>query len=196
MPWDAFVDSHIRELARKRDVLDVGGGERFQKWLAPYRDLFAGSNYRTFDTDKVSGADIVGDIHHLPMPEHSLDGIICQSVLEHVHDPLRAMAELKRVLRPGGAMLLYVPSIYPYHARKGAYGDYWRFFDDTIALLFEGFAEVAVCKRGGYFTALSFFVPFQHKMRFVLDPLAYVLDTLLGTVRRTTTAGYYVYAIK
>src|SRR5581483_4150432 len=194
LPWEKFVDQKIREVATRRDILDVGGGERFQKWLEKYEGLFKDSHYRTFDTDKVSGADMVGDIHAIPAPDASLDAIICASVLEHVHDPLRAMEELKRILRPGGVMLLYVPSTYPYHARKGAYGDYWRFFDDTIELLCNGFSEVEVVKRGGYFTALSFFVPFQHKLRAVLNPLAHGLDTLFGT--RSTTAGYYVFATK
>ncbi len=196
MPWERFIDEKVRILARRKDILDVGGGERFQKWLAPYKELFADSNYRTFDTDKVSGADVVGDIHDIPLPDASVDAIICQSTLEHVRDPLRAMEQMKRILKPGGLMLFYVPSIYPYHARKGAYADYWRFFDDTIDVLFEGFSEVEIVKRGGYFTALSFFVPFQHTMRFLLDPLSLGLDRLFQTHRRTTTSGFYVFAKK
>jgi SAM-dependent methyltransferase len=40
----------------------------------------------------------------------SLDVILCVSVLEHLWDPLRALAEMQRVLRPGGACLVNVPS--------------------------------------------------------------------------------------
>ena len=193
---DRFVDEAIAAIARERVVLDVGGGRRFGKWLARYEPLFAGCDYRTFDYDATTGADVVGDIHAIPLPDASVDAIICSSVLEHVRDPLRAMRELERILKPGGAMFFYVPSIYPYHARRGHYPDYWRFFEDTVDELFRGFSEVKKGRRGGYFLALSFFVPLQHRLRFLLTPVADLLDALFATERRSTTAGYYVYAKK
>lgn len=178
-------------------VVDFGGGERFGKWLSEYKEVFAKCDYRTFDYDAATGADIVGDIHAIPMADSSCDAIICSSVLEHVRDPIRAMDELRRVLRKKGVIFLYVPSIYPYHAREGHYPDYWRFFDDTMReILFAGFSEVNVHKRGGYFLALSFFVPMQHKLRWFLNPLADLLDRVFRTDKRNTTAGYYVLAIK
>lgn len=196
MTVERFIQEKLRQLSHCHTVVDVGGGERFQKWLAPYRSYFDNVDYKTFDYDARSGADIIGDIHNIPLPEGSVDGVICHSVLEHVQDPLRAARELHRILVPGGALFLHVPSIYPYHARKGVYPDYWRFFDDTLELLLQGFTDIEIVKRGGYFMALSFFFPLQHRLRFVLNPLATVLDRLFKTDRRTTTAGYYVYAIK
>ena len=81
-------------------------------------------------------------------------------------------------------------------AQAGHYGDYWRFFDDTIIALCKDFSKVEYVKRGGYFKALFFFLPMQHKLRFIIDPLASFLDGLFQTEKRTTTSGYYVYAIK
>ncbi len=194
--YRTFIDEKVRDIARLRVIVDVGGGERFQKWLAPYKSLFAHADYKTLDYSKASGADVVGDIHAIPLPDASVDAVICASVLEHVKDPMKAMGEIQRILRPGGVLFLHVPSTYPYHARKGVYPDYWRFFDDTVTLMLEGFSKSEVVKRGGYFTALSFFVPLQHRARFLLDPLARVLDRVFRTGERTTTAGYYIYASK
>ena len=59
------------------------------------------------------------------------------NVLEHIKDPIRAVGEMHRILKKGGKIFVYVPSIYPYHARKGFYPDYWRFFDDTLLFLFD-----------------------------------------------------------
>lgn len=191
-----FVDKAMKRISGAPLVLDIGGGERFGKWLKEYRPLFEKCEYKSFDYDASTGADVVGDIHAMPLPENSIDAIICSSVLEHVRDPIRAMAELTRVLKPGGYMFLYVPSIYPYHSRPGHYPDYWRFFDDTLRELFKGYDELEIEKRGGYFQALSFFVPMQHKMRGVLNPLASFLDKVCNTKTRTTTAGYYVFARK
>lgn len=186
----------MRRIAHAGTVLDVGGGAHFGKWLAPYAPLFAGTDYRTFDYDPATGADVVGDIHAIPLRDASVDAVICSSVLEHVRDPRSALGEIRRILAPGGLLFLYVPSIYPYHARRGRYPDYWRFFDDALRDLLAEFSSVAIEKRGGYFTALSFFIPLQHRLRFVLDPAARALDALFRTKRRTTTAGYYALAEK
>lgn len=191
-----FVDDSITKIAKESIVLDVGGGKRFGKWMGEYEQLFASTEYRTFDFDTLTGADIVGDIHAIPLPDSSVDAVICSSVLEHVRDPLRAMQELTRIVKPGGKLFLYVPSTYPYHASKGHYQDYWRFFNETIEDLMSGFSQVTIEKRGGYFLALSFFFPLQHRLRFLLTPLAEALDAFFKTEQRSTTAGYYAYAVK
>ncbi len=192
-----FTDAAMAKIgAGSGIVLDIGGGGRFGKWLSRYKKELEHCDYKTFDYDASTGADIVGDIHKIPIEDGYCDAIICASVLEHVRDPLTAMSELRRILKRGGHIFLYVPSIYPYHARKGHYPDYWRFFDDTMRELFSGFSEVEICKRGGYFMALSFFVPMQHKLRWLLDPCADFLDWLTKSEKRSTTAGYYVFATK
>lgn len=191
-----FIDEAMRKIAAQGEVLDVGGGEPFGKWMEEYRPLFKDCSYRTCDYDASTGADVIGDIHNLPVPDESVKAIICSSVLEHVRDPLQAMREMHRILVPGGRMFLYIPSTYPYHARPGHYPDYWRFFKDTLEELATGFTELHIEKRGGYFTALSFFVPMQHKMQWFLAPLAEALDTLFKTERRNTTAGYFAYLVK
>ena len=190
-----FIDESIKTIARRGGiVVDIGGGEKFQKWLEPYRDLFRGVDYKSFDYDASTHPDIVGDIHHIPLADGTIDSIICASVLEHIENPIVACKELHRVLKPGGFLFLYVPSIYPYHARKGHYPDYWRFFDDTLLFLLKDFSDVKLEKRGGYFFALSFFIPKQHRFRFIIDPVARFLDLVLRS--NTTTAGYYVLAKK
>jgi len=192
----SFVTWGMKEIAKERIVLDVGGGARFGKWLREYEPLFADCDYRTFDFDTTTGADVVGDIHAIPLPDSSIDAIICSSVLEHVENPIRAMEEMYRILRPGGKLFLFVPSTYPYHAHKGHYPDYWRIFDDTLQMLLSNFSDATTHKRGGYFLAISFFVPFQHKLRWVLTPVAEMLDTLFRTEKKNTTAGYFALAIK
>lgn len=191
---ETFVSEAMHTLAACRTVLDVGGGERFGKWMQSYKPLFDSCNYKTMDYDPSTGADVIGDIHAIPLPDASVDGIICSSVLEHVLDPLRAVAEMQRVVRLDGYIFVYVPSLYPYHARPGHYPDYWRFFEDTLREMFSESSELRLQKRGGYFLALSFFVPFQHKLRWILTPVAEALDAAFKTEGRSSTAGYYVFA--
>lgn len=191
-----FIDEKIALIAKRKLIVDVGGGERFTKWLGEYKDLFKDCDYKTFDYDDSTGADIVGDIHKMPIQDASVDAVICSSVLEHVANPILATQEIYRILKSGGEAFFYVPSIYPYHARKGHYPDYWRIFDDTIHLLFKDFSQVEFVKRGGYFRALLFFLPLQYRLRFVINPLADFLDWLFKTQKRNTTSGYFIYVLK
>jgi colanic acid/amylovoran biosynthesis glycosyltransferase len=55
------------------------------------------------------GVQVWTDLTNLAFPSGAFDVILCSHVLEHVHDDRRAMAELERVLKPGGWALLHVP---------------------------------------------------------------------------------------
>jgi SAM-dependent methyltransferase len=47
-----------------------------------------------------------GDIFKLPYPDASFDAAYEESVLQHVNDPLAAMKEMRRLIRPGGFIVL------------------------------------------------------------------------------------------
>ena len=76
------------------------------------------------------------DITDIRFPDASFDAIICNHVLEHIPDDLKAMKELRRVLKPGGWGILQVPisyllketyedpSIVTTEAREQAFGQY------------------------------------------------------------------------
>lgn len=49
------------------------------------------------------------DLHALTIPSQSVDVVLTQDVLEHVFDPERVVAEIARVLRPGGVHVFTVP---------------------------------------------------------------------------------------
>ncbi|MBK0370342.1 class I SAM-dependent methyltransferase [Flavobacterium agrisoli] len=54
-------------------------------------------------------ADVKADICHLPFKDNEYDVILCNHVLEHIHDDTKAMEELYRVLKPGGMAVLQIP---------------------------------------------------------------------------------------
>lgn len=60
---------------------------------------------------------------NLPYPSEVFDLILSHEVLEHVVDDARALAEMARVLRPGGRMVIFVPNRgYPFET----HGIFWR----------------------------------------------------------------------
>ena len=54
-----------------------------------------------------------GDGTGLPFPDATFDRIVCSEVLEHIPDDGAALAELHRVLRPGGVLAVTVPARFP-----------------------------------------------------------------------------------
>jgi len=52
----------------------------------------------------------VADIGALPFPTNSFDGVLCSSVLEYADDPESCLAEIARVTKTGGQLLISVPN--------------------------------------------------------------------------------------
>jgi ubiquinone/menaquinone biosynthesis C-methylase UbiE len=71
-----------------------------------------GAGYITADIESPL-AKVKMDIHEIPFGENHFDAVLCNHVLEHVRDDIKAMSEIKRVLKPGGWAILQVPFFSP-----------------------------------------------------------------------------------
>lgn len=80
------------------------------------------------------GVDQVASVYELPFESESFDVVLCLSVLEHLETPQKAIEEMKRVLKPGGRIIVSVPFLFPIH---DAPGDYWRFTKFGLRNLFK-----------------------------------------------------------
>ncbi|HPA38140.1 MAG TPA: class I SAM-dependent methyltransferase [Phenylobacterium sp.] len=65
------------------------------------------------ERDEAVTAFLVGDAYRLPFPDAAFDAVICSEVLEHLHQYGDALAEIRRVLKPGGAFVPTVPRAWP-----------------------------------------------------------------------------------
>lgn len=59
--------------------------------------------------------DLFGDAQALPLADASVDNGLMLHVLEHLHRPQLALAEIARAIKPGGHLLVEVPFLYPLH---------------------------------------------------------------------------------
>lgn len=92
-----------------------------QAFLKRFRKL---NNLDYTTTDLISPiADVKADICNLPFEDNTYSFIICNHVLEHIPDHIKAMQEIYRVLAPGGTAILQVP----YEASRSV-----TFEDDSI----------------------------------------------------------------
>lgn len=104
-----------------------------------------------------------GDIAAMPeVPNDRYDTVVCRQVLDHVPRPWRVLAELHRVMKPGGTLLLSVPHLSRRHELPH---DYFRHTQEGLASLLAdaGFEALEVRPYGGVLFFLhhqtSFFFP-------------------------------------
>jgi 2-polyprenyl-3-methyl-5-hydroxy-6-metoxy-1,4-benzoquinol methylase len=53
--------------------------------------------------------DIISDISDIPEKDNSYDVILCTEVFEHIPDPVKALKEFSRLLKPSGILILTTP---------------------------------------------------------------------------------------
>ena len=110
--------------------------------------------YRTSDYDlRAHKGNLQLDLQAIELPDACVDVMLCAHVLEHVPDTDKALAELRRVMAPGGHLLLQVPVLQGHTAPPTTpefHGDntpvFWRFgFDLTARLREQGFSTELLC---------------------------------------------------
>ncbi len=123
---EQFLDSLAAEKILIGKMLEVGAGERQQNKcrFGARATLYCRSDLIPSKTSKL---DVLCDCTNLGFGSGTLDAIICSEVLEHVPEIEGAMAEMGRVLRSGGHLVITIPFFYPLHGVDAqGNGDYWR----------------------------------------------------------------------
>jgi SAM-dependent methyltransferase len=122
------------------DCLDVGcgAGRSYAPRLAARARSYVGVDVSPTAVDKVrSGgleARVIEDAATLPFPDNSFDHVVCVEVLEHLFEPDRAVAEIWRVLRPGGTMVASAPNIAYWRLRFGVALGVWNPVGDELSI--------------------------------------------------------------
>jgi len=134
MRRDRWLTKQANKIPKGSKVLDIGAGG------CPHREKFNHCKYFTQDFTQLSDLqiqnqegygriDFVSDILEIPVPDKSYDAILCTEVIEHIPDPISAIQEMSRILKPGGILLITAPlqsglHQEPYHF-YGGYTKYW-----------------------------------------------------------------------
>ena len=134
-----FRDQILNDINLDDEVLDIG------KAMRDKHKKIVCKNLETLDVNDFGDypdiiCDICSDVTGL---ENKYDKIICIAILEHVYDPFKAVANLKKLLKENGVIYGMVPYLYHYHAPQDLkFQDYFRFSKDALAYLFKDFSYV------------------------------------------------------
>ena len=123
------------------DVLDVGGR------IQPYRPLISQPvrRYVAVDLRSTPLVTVVACGQQLPLRDAQFDLVICTQMLEYIAQPSLVINEIHRVLKPGGALLLSVPSACATDAEE----ECWRFLPQALRHLLAAFTRVELAAEGG-----------------------------------------------
>ena len=201
-----FLSREFSVIPTSSKVLTVGAGGRVTELLYKHaRDQ--DFDVLVLDIDKDHEPDMVGDICNFNFRDFEFDVIVMSEVLEHVHSPHEALANIHASLKAGGKLIITTPFMLPIHDRPY---DYYRFTRYGLEFLLDNFNDVQINERNSYFETIDvlwvriwqantrsarvagfFIVPLVF---FVKAPMSYFLGMIVDN--DTMTTGYVVTANK
>jgi SAM-dependent methyltransferase len=130
-------------------VLDVGGARQRGAFRRP-----AGARWVVADIERAFRPDVTADVQALPFRAAVFDAVKATELLEHVPDVAAALAECRRVLKPGGHVVITAPFLERLHGDPGDFSRYTRSMWERL-LAAADLKPVTIAEQGGYFTHLA-----------------------------------------
>ena len=161
---DHWIAEKLKELPAGARLLDAGAGECQYKKYCEHLNYVA-QDVAVYDASDAAGLqnegwdfsqiDIVSDICSIPEQDHSFDVVLCTEVFEHLPDPVRALEELVRLLRPGGILITTAPfwsltHQAPFHFATGFNRYFYEHHYDRL-----GLEIIDMVPNGNFFECLA-----------------------------------------
>lgn len=171
------LQAAAREFLRGR-LVDIGCGDKpYAALLAPFVSEHVGVDHAESLHDR-SQVDLEGTAYSIPVADAQFDSALCSAVLEHLEEPAAALAECRRVLKPGAHAVYTVPFIWHLHEEPR---DFYRFTRYGLDYLFRqaGFEVVRIKPLSGFWVTFGQLLAYNLH-RFNAGPLRWlrIVDAL------------------
>jgi len=148
-------------------MADIGAGKSpYFSYFEPMLEKYIAVDYEgTLPLNETRAIEqIFGVAEQVPLEAQSVDLVLSNQVLEHVQDERAAVAEVYRILKPGGVMIGSVPSASPVHLEPY---DFRRFTHYGLKQLLEreGFQVYEIQPGGGLWMSVALFVSMTMSMQ-------------------------------
>ena len=132
----AYVVDQRKRLDINGKVLEIGSYDVNGNLNAE----LAGCDHVRLDMRDGPNVDVVANSHDMPFPDDTFDAVISVDTFEHDNAFWITMEEIHRVIKPGGVILICVPTIgFVLHGHPD---DYWRFTESAMKELLSGCTDV------------------------------------------------------
>lgn len=161
----AWISKQLQHLPAGVKLLDAGAGEQQYKKFCLHLEYVA-QDFAEYDPKELSVGlqvpqfdygqlDIVSDIIAIPREDQSFDALLCAEVLEHIPNPVLALQEFARLLKPQGKLILTAPfcsmtHFAPYHFCTGFSKYFYKHHLED-----NGFTILECTPNGNYFSYLA-----------------------------------------
>jgi SAM-dependent methyltransferase len=211
----AILEDEVKRLISsyaKGVLLDVGCGVKpYKEFSSNYVQSYIGIDHA--DTPHgMHEVDVISSAYEISLDDSYADCILCTEVLEHLEEPLVALKEAHRLLRPGGIALYTIPFSWPVHEEPR---DFYRYTEYGLRYLFEkaGFKILEIraldgilvklvqplcyamwnLRKGGMINPLWWLIP---PLTYTLQLIAYRLNRIRSQYNSPNTDHYSVVATK
>ena len=135
-------------------LLDIGCGTKpWRETFSPHVDEHIGVDHAQ-TLHGLTSVDVISDAYHVPLADGYADTILLTEVLEHLERPAQALAECRRLLGPGGHLILTTPFSWPLHEEPR---DFFRYSPHGLRHLSKeaGLEVVELQALSGIWTTMS-----------------------------------------
>ncbi len=192
-----LMNRAMRNETLRGKVVDVGGG-RHPDYFAYFKK--EGAPEIAAEDGSMSGINFETDA--FPYADSSVDTVILCNVLEHIYNYEHLLREIRRILKPGGQLVGFVPWWVGYHPDPH---DYFRYTHEALARIFHDteFSQASIRPIGSTPILANFNTIILSVPR-IVRPILYLLyaplDALFARLRPKSVErnplGYVFVALK
>ena len=193
-PCKIYQIEQLKNIKVEKKSIEFGTynyDESFTKFIRPDSNKNFFSNIKNLKTKNY----IKFNLEKKNNIKKKFDNIIIFNVLEHIHNDLKAIQELKKILNKNGKLIISTPFIYRYHEAPEDYKRYTAsYFERLLKEMNFKIIKSKYLGEGPFIASYSLFFDYLKKIPLISYPIiifCYILDKILSIFHKTNINKIY-----